>query len=218
MQKVHQIPDPGELAEKKLGKAPLIHPRATVLDSCLGEYTEVDAHSFLDGVTMGDYSYVHTHVRALWCDIGKFTSIASHCVINPGDHPYVRVTQHHCTYRARQYGFSDRDDEDFFEWRRDQKTSVGHDVWLGHGVYLMPGARVGHGAVVGAGSVVVRAHPVAPYEIAVGVPARPVKKRFADQIRDQFLAIRYWDWPREKLVQAFEDFKTVEAFLEKYGV
>jgi phosphonate metabolism protein (transferase hexapeptide repeat family) len=205
-----------ELVEKKLFSRPLIHESSTVVNSRFGEYAEVEAGCFCNEITLGDYSYLSTCVRAIWCDIGKFSSIASHCVINPGNHPYQRVTQSHCTYRCRQYGFADQDDAGFFERRRQDAVTIGHDVWLGHGVYVMPGAAIADGAVVAAGSVVTRNRPVGPYEIAAGSPAKPIKKRFSDRIIDRLLKIRFWDWPREKLEQGFRDLYDVEAFIEKY--
>ncbi|WP_024336506.1 acetyltransferase [Desulfotignum balticum] len=205
-----------ELKQKKLFSRPLIHESSTVIHSRFGEYTEIEAGCFCNEITLGDYSYLSSCVRAIWCDIGRFSSIASHCVINPGNHPYQRVTQSHCTYRCRQYGFADQDDAAFFEWRRQDAVTIGHDVWLGHGVYVMPGAKIATGAVVAAGSVVTRNRPVGPYEIAAGSPAKPVKKRFSDRIIDRLLEIRFWDWPREKLEQRFRDLYDVEAFIEKY--
>lgn len=205
-----------ELALKKLSQKPLIHPSSTVINSRFGDYTEVEANSFCNEISLGNYSYLSTSVRTIWCDIGNFTSIASHCVINPGNHPYQRVTQSHCTYRRKMYGFSETDDDAFFQWRKSQKAIIGHDVWLGHGAMIMPGAVVSTGAVVAAGAVVVKGRKVNPYEIVAGVPAKPVKMRFPVEVVDQLLEIGYWHWSREKLEQAFEDFNNVNAFVEKY--
>lgn len=52
------------------------------------------------------------------------------------------------------------------------------DVWIGARVTILKGVTVGEGAVLGAGSVVTKDIP--PYAIAVGSPARPVKKRLED--------------------------------------
>ena len=49
------------------------------------------------------------------------------------------------------------------------------DVWLGMGVKVMDGVRIGRGAVVGANAVVTKDIP--PYSVAVGVPARVIRKR-----------------------------------------
>lgn len=52
---------------------------------------------------------------------------------------------------------------------------IGDDAWLGTGVIVLAGVRIGHGAVVGAGSIVTKDVP--DDCVAVGVPARVIKKR-----------------------------------------
>lgn len=52
---------------------------------------------------------------------------------------------------------------------------IGNDVWIGRGCAILKGSIIGNGCVIGANSVVTGEVP--PYTIAVGVPARPVKKR-----------------------------------------
>lgn len=76
--------------------------------------------------------------------------------INPGNHPMWRPTQHHMTYRRIAYGFDERDDTELFQWRRDAKVTVGHDVWMGHGAIVLAGVTIGTGAVIAAGAVVSR--------------------------------------------------------------
>ncbi|WP_415404541.1 sugar O-acetyltransferase [Tateyamaria sp. SN3-11] len=49
---------------------------------------------------------------------------------------------------------------------------IGKRVWIGGGAILLAGVSVGDGAVIGAGSVVTR--DVAPGQIVVGNPARPI--------------------------------------------
>jgi acetyltransferase-like isoleucine patch superfamily enzyme len=49
------------------------------------------------------------------------------------------------------------------------------DVWIGAGAKIIDGVRIGKGSVIGAGAVVTR--DIAPYSVAVGVPAKVIKKR-----------------------------------------
>ncbi len=49
------------------------------------------------------------------------------------------------------------------------------DVWIGLNAVILQGVTLGHGCIVGAGAVVTRS--IAPWSIAVGVPARVVGRR-----------------------------------------
>ncbi|AKK71673.1 acetyltransferase [Chryseobacterium gallinarum] len=48
------------------------------------------------------------------------------------------------------------------------------NVWLGEFVSVLPGVTIGKGTIVGANSLVSKSLP--PYVIAVGIPAKPIKK------------------------------------------
>jgi acetyltransferase-like isoleucine patch superfamily enzyme len=59
--------------------------------------------------------------------------------------------------------------------RDERDIVIGNDVWLGARVFVGTGVTIGDGCVVSAGSVVTRDLP--PYSIAVGIPARVVRRR-----------------------------------------
>jgi acetyltransferase-like isoleucine patch superfamily enzyme len=51
---------------------------------------------------------------------------------------------------------------------------IGNNVWLSQNAIVLPGVSIGDGSVIGANSVVT--HDIPPYSLAVGSPARVVKK------------------------------------------
>lgn len=203
---------------KRLSEAPTIHDGARVVDSTLGRWTEIGEGSHLHEVEMGDYSYCARLADLAYTRIGKFSNIASMVRIGPGNHPTWRASLHHFQYRSAAYWPGEaEDDAAFFDWRRSQSCEIGHDTWLGYQAIVLAGVTVHTGAVVGAGAVVTR--DVGPYEIAVGNPARTVKRRFSPEIAERLTALCWWDWDHARILGALEDFRTlsVEAFLEKHG-
>lgn len=201
----------------KLSETPLVDPTATVRDATLGRYTEVGARTRIVSSTFGDYSYIMENGDILFSTVGKFCSFASGVRINPPNHPMHRASQHHFTYRAGDYFADAEHDETIFAWRREQWVTVGHDVWIGHGATVMPRVTVGDGAAIGAGSVVTK--DVAPYTIVAGVPARPIRRRFDEDVAERLVALAWWDWPHERLREALSDFQQLDVreFLARHG-
>jgi len=199
-----------------LSEEPAVHPTAHVRDSRLGAWTAVGARTTISESVMGDYSYVVNDSSIVWSDIGRFCSIAAHTRLNPGNHPLERVALHHFTYRSKSYQLAEENDDEFFDWRRAHRVTLGNDVWIGHGATVLPGVTIGHGAAIGAGAVVSRNIP--DFAVAVGVPAKTIRFRFSEPLRERLLKLAWWDWDRERLGAALPDFRhlSIEAFLEKY--
>jgi galactoside O-acetyltransferase len=91
-------------------------------------------------------------------EIGEDTLLAQNVTITPFSHkfddPAVPIIQ--------QGGYM-------------RKIAIGRDCYLGMGVCVLYSADIGDGAVIGAGAVVVK--PVPPFSVAIGVPARIIRKR-----------------------------------------
>ena len=72
-------------------------------------------------------------------------------------------------------------------------TVVGNDVWIGQNATLLPGVHVGDGAIIGANSTV--GSGVEPYTLVAGNPARPVRKRFDEELTRLMLRLQWWNLP-----------------------
>jgi phosphonate metabolism protein (transferase hexapeptide repeat family) len=207
-------PDP---EVKRPPAAPGIAADAHVYDSILGPWTRVGGRTSLMETEMGAYSYIVTDSSSAYTTIGKFCSIARDVRINPGNHPTWKAALHHFTYRSVSYELGDADDEAFFEWRRADHVSIGHDVWIGHGATILAGVSIGTGAVVGAGAVVSK--DVLPFTIVGGVPSKPIRERFPKAVQEGLLALAWWDWEHARLADALADFRALDAdaFVEKHS-
>lgn len=60
---------------------------------------------------------------------------------------------------------------------------VGDDVWIGENAIICSGVKIGQGAIVAAGAVVTK--DVEPYAIVGGNPAKVIKYRFSENIRNK---------------------------------
>lgn len=201
----------------RLSLEPTIHATAHVERSTLGIYTEIGARTSIVETEVGDYSYISPDGDVIYSTIGKFCSIAASVRINPGNHPQWRASQSHFTYRSSYYFDGEADEAEFFDWRRAHRVTIGHDVWIGHGVVILAGVSIGTGAIIGSGAVVSK--DVGAYEIAVGVAARTVKRRFPGAVAERLLSLAWWDWDHARLQSALPDFRAlpIEAFLDRHG-
>lgn len=97
--------------------------------------------------------------------IGKDVMIASHCTINT-------VSHHAGDTSIPMNGQGIYTDPVVIE----------DDVWLGIGSIILQGVRIGKGSIIGAGAVVT--HDIPPYSVAVGTPAKVIRKRDHESINN----------------------------------
>lgn len=97
-------------------------------------------------------------------------------------------------------------------------TIIGNDVWIGMDAMIMPGVSIGDGAIIAAKAVVTK--DVAPYTIVGGNPAKEIKKRFPDDIINQWLEIRWWDWEIELIHDHIDEIVSgdLEALRKLIGI
>ena len=70
-------------------------------------------------------------------------------------------------------------------------TVVGNDVWIGQNAVILPGVNIGDGAIIGMNSVV--GTDVPPYTVVAGNPAKPIRKRFDEELIGLLSRLRWWE-------------------------
>lgn len=149
------------------------------------------------------YHYPINHGKLI---IGKFCSIAcgAKFLFNSANHTMASLS----TYPFPLF---------FDEWELEKKNVteawdnkgdiiVGNDVWIGYEAVILAGVTIGDGAIIGTRAVVTKDVP--PYTIVGGVPAKPIRKRFDDEIIARLLKLKWWDWSEEKIAQNIQAIKS----------
>lgn len=107
------------------------------------------------GVYIGPYCVLYGHGGLT---IGRNAMIGAHTVIVAANHGFARIDVPMNAQPLTKEGIT-----------------IGEDVWIGAGCRVLDGVRIGDGAIIGAGAVVTR--DIAPYGVAMGVPAAVVRSR-----------------------------------------
>ena len=82
-------------------------------------------------------------------------------------------------------------------WDNKGDIVIGNDVWIGYEAVIMAGVHIGNGAIIATRAVVTKDVP--PYTIVGGVPARPIRKRFDEEVIQKLETLKWWDWSAEKI-------------------
>lgn len=144
-------------------------------------------------------------------EVGNYVAIAGGVHFHYKDqHPY---TMHHEVVAlfpfaelaglTQYYGCGDRGD-----------IEIGNDVWIGREAKILDGVKIGNGAIVAAYSVVTKDVP--DYALVAGNPAKVKKYRFDKETINRLNEIKWWDWEKDKIAEAVEDFKDIKEFIKKY--
>ena len=147
--------------------------------------------------------------------IGRYCSIGRRVSIAAGAHYMTGVSTNPAPAQGPAEAFYSADEMEALEFsaasRGDAPTILQADVWVGDGAVVMPGVVVGAGAVIGANVVVTK--DVAPYSIVAGSPARHIRFRFPERVRERLLQSQWWDLSLETL-KAFQS-GNVLSFLDE---
>ena len=172
---------------KYTGKDVWIHP-----DSYISGNVFIDDHTNINGP-----AYI---VGTKNCPV----RIGKYCAI--GHNLRVRAADHNMEYANLQARLHKKLNFKSIHTNCNRGVYIGNNVWIGDNVIILADVTVGDGAVIGAGAVVTKDIP--PFTIAVGIPAKVIKKRFPDDVIQDLLDIKWWDWPEDKIARNKRFFET----------
>ncbi len=165
-------------------KVNIYHPsKVKIGRNCLIDCCLIDANTNQKpGITLGDRCLIHRNnvLRTVngSIHIGNNVSIQHFSIVYGlgntiiGDNTMIAS---HCAIGVAQHFFDSKDMSIGEQGIKNLDTCIGKDVWIGAHVTVFSGVTIGDGSVIGAGAVVNRDIP--PYSVAVGVPARVIRKR-----------------------------------------
>ena len=157
-------------------------------------------------IIVGDFSYIsdsdfesHVTHHYEWNNdkliIGKFCQIASgvEFVMNGANHQMNAVS----TFPFYTLEGWEQNPPSQNDLPIKGDTIIGNDVWIGQNATILPGVHIGDGAIIGANSVV--GSNVDPYTIVAGNPAKPIRKKFDDELINIMEKLKWWDKSIEEI-------------------
>lgn len=161
----------------------------------VGEYTYYDDFEDVANFEKNvKYLFDFTGDRLI---IGKFCMIASDVkfIMNGANHLSRSISAY--PFAVFGHGWESAMKDKSYPNKGD--LVIGNDVWIGYNATLMAGITVGDGAIIAANATVTKDVP--PYAIVGGNPAQMIRKRFSDTEIEKLLAMKWWDWPIEKITK-----------------
>lgn len=145
------------------------------------------------------YHYPINHDRLI---IGKFCSIAcgAKFIFNSANHTLHSLSTYPFPLFFEEWELDKKNVAD--SWDNKGDIVIGNDVWIGYEAVILAGVTVGDGAVIGTRAVVTKDVP--PYTIVGGVPAKPIRKRFSEDVIARLSELKWWDWQKDRIAQNIE--------------
>lgn len=156
------------------------------------------------------YHYPINHDRLV---IGKFCSIAcgAKFLFNSANHTMRSLSTYPFPLFFEEWGLDRKNVTQ--SWDNKGDIVIGNDVWIGYEAVILAGVTIGDGAIIGSRAVVTK--DVMPYTIVGGVPAKPIRKRFSDEVVQKLQEMKWWDWSKERIAKNIEAIQS--GCIEKLG-
>lgn len=179
--------------DQRLDRNDAAFKRSAYLQGCFFEHSAAVSSPLIQtapSIFFGAHSYINNggYIRSntfvgRYCNIGRRVSLGAFSHRMSGLSTAVSLSQgpasiNYDPAEITEHGFT-------FERERASETTVMNDVWIGDGAIILEGVSIATGAVIGGNSVVTKDVPA--YAIVGGSPARLIRYRFPEPIRDALL-------------------------------
>jgi len=129
-----------------------------------------------DKCVIHDYAYLLPHNGSIVLgdrvSVGQFCMLYGHGGLTIGS--YTEIAPQ-CTIVTTNKNFGRVDIPMAYQGETSKGIDIGSGVWIGANAVVLDGVTIGDNSIIGAGSVVTKSVP--PYSVAVGNPAKVIRKR-----------------------------------------
>jgi acetyltransferase-like isoleucine patch superfamily enzyme len=154
-----------------LGKGAVLEPHARLCANGEGASISIGPETTI-------YPYALLKANGGKIEINGPVAIHDYCVLYGNGGIVIEGDVHiaaHTAIVASEHDYTRLGTDDFSQEVKGRGIKIEKSVWIGANAVILDGVTIGTGSVIGAGAVVTRDIP--PHSIAVGVPARVIKKR-----------------------------------------
>lgn len=155
------------LIKKTLNVLLTLFNRVLFRNFIVGFTNQFSITSHIYDSNIGKYNYFGPGVVINRANIKNYCSVGPNVIIGGMEHDYSRFSTSTNIYKH----------DDF------KKTIIEDDVWIGANAIIRTGVIIGKGSVIGANSLVLNNVP--PMTIVVGSPAKKLKNRFENKLKEK---------------------------------
>lgn len=157
---------------------------------------------------IGAFTEFGREVEAQAVTIGRYCEIGPGSLLGATGHPTTWLSVSAFQYKKATWGWHPSADSvdvvdptaggrQSFRSVAGDLATIGNDVWLGANVVVLRGVTIGDGCIIAANAVVTKDIP--PYSIAGGIPAKVIRPRLPDELRDELQELRWWRFSPNQL-------------------
>jgi acetyltransferase-like isoleucine patch superfamily enzyme len=151
-------------------------------DVVVESFAELIVDSPDSRIDIGYITYLHSYCQVKtfkgwikigsYCTVNRFAILAGHGGLEIGNNVLISPN---VIINPQNHIF---DNPNIPIWKQGiskEGIRIEDDVWIGAGAIILDGVTISRGSIIGAGAVVTK--NISAYSVAVGVPARVIKKR-----------------------------------------